>query len=315
MSFHYVETEFARIASARYGCNATIVLDSCNDLTDDCNCLYYMIDADVGPLSHYPDRPVISAFKRHDFMAFEPDLQVEMLISKCDRDLEKNREKYRTLAAIIAELPAEQACRLRDLRLRIMYSHPEGAEINCNWIGYGNDLQIVMQLLEVTAYRGDNLRDVVTKALERAAQRDIRLEVLAARGLRLDAPLRALLRDTGHTESDLIEAAKLHGYTRSREQYEKGLGAMSFAGHLIKLSFTDGNVTSEISINDAITWSKGCLTVRDLDLPAIMATSLRGNSLRSVVDHPWLDGLVVTSVNQSKAKSGRSCVTFMTKAA
>lgn len=224
----------------------------------------------------------------------------------------------RSFSIALANYRKDHPEKLKDARLTLEWKGQLGIQknvldyyIRLHWTGYSENLEIEPQREGMYCHE-DEVVGKVYSLLKRMGTREDRRKKLAEKGLRFDGPLRAFLEETGRTKKELIDAALDHKIIGNQKDSAISK-TMEFAGRNISLSITDGKVQSKISLNENVHWSKGCLTARGVEIPDAVMTALKGKPLRSVLDHPWLDNLVITSVSMSKDKKNESCTTFMTR--
>lgn len=183
-----------------------------------------------------------------------------------------------------------------------------------NWDGYGDDLQIEKQYRMFYCNESE-IKEKSQEILTGLVKRDIRLEKLSVKGLEFDLPLSAFLREYGYSEERFMEIIKTNGLNKPENPWKVRAKTIVLEGKEISLTFYDGKILSGIKLNEQILWSKGCLTVQGINLPEIMVSALKDKPLRSVVDHPWLEGLIITSVRLPDDNKKTSHITFMARKA
>ncbi len=248
------------------------------------------------------------------FRNMSEDQRIALVVESVGRDLERNRDHYTQIADALVSIP-EARRSLQGLKVKVTWSAGGAAQIKATWRGVGNDLSEGRQIHHIE-HELNQGAEVLAKKLMSLATRDRRLRLLAANtGVTLDAPLEAFLRSVGRTPGEFIDAARAHGFCKPREsRHDPAPAPMEFSGRAISATFTDGLVSSRFQLGEGVSWSKGCITARDLVLPDSVVSSIRGRPLREVVDHPWLEGLVASSAVQTAGRSGH-CVTIMTRRA
>lgn len=88
---------------------------------------------------------------------------------------------------------------------------------------------------------------------------------------------------------------------------------MAFKGKKLSIKFRDGYMISKFKLAENVTWNKGNLKIIGVYLPAALIISCTGRKFREVVDHSWLDGLVITHSNAVTKKDGTKLIKFNTK--
>lgn len=252
---------------------------------------------------------VYKYWTKADFLELSIDQQVDALVYDYKTNLKNNRVSYGLMAVAEDTLTAKQREQLPDLRLRRKTAVLNGYILNVSWKGYGNNLLYGTQNEVITIWH-NNINEL-EKRLVYLAHWSKQNSKAAERGYTLDLPLQAFIKEEGLTTEQFISIMHESGLLK----VERSSGTVKIGTQKIGVSFVSGKITSRIAINNNLKWSKGCLTARGVNFPDSVAQAIIGQPLRKVVDHPWLEGLQVTTVNQSKSNNGDMCATFMTKVA
>lgn len=327
MLFGEIEEGFAAEARTRYGYDVRLRLKYIQ------NYIYYTISSDRGAHSHFSekmssfqilrkkslrsDERVRQKWDIREFEAIPLSEKIEAIIIECDEMIAENGRVYNSFTKAKDSYIKEFPNSLKDVKLNLERDWKSENSLSCevvvSWMGYGDHLLLEKQEIPFYFYGcEDNLIKRACRAMKEAAAKESKRAKLAEKGLTLDAPLRHLLVNTKSSQDGLLKAAE-NGELLKSESGIKNKNPFHFVDHEISLSFTDGKVQSVIKLNEKITWAKGCLVIRDTEFPETVLMALKGKPLRSVVDHPWLDNLVVTSASSSRSKKNEACTTFMTK--
>lgn len=112
-----------------------------------------------------------------------------------------------------------------------------------------------------------------------------------------------MLTASGDTQSDAVRKAVF-------ECHSGMAGAalpVTIDGITASVRMDRGRLLSTIDFADGVRWVKGGLELAQV-IPETMALSVRGEPLRRVVDHPWLDGLTIKSLRSVGRKTRISVV-------
>lgn len=258
------------------------------------------------------DRSSPTAFwDKTAFCRLSQDKQIELLIRDYPEKIRLNKEIFDAIRATEDSVSEQDREVMKDLEVRKIGEDTEHFNISITWTGRGSNLLVARQAshFRVNAREVSDLTGFLARKIHAAATMTRTNEKAAARGYTIERPLQAFLLDAGWTQEQ---------FTR---EVLKNINDDSTAAKIqignwkIRIKIVHGEIKAQIALNDNVTWSKGCLTARGLTVPESLASSMVGESLRKFVDHPWLDGLVVASVSQSKNYRGETCVAFTTRAA
>lgn len=271
----------------------------------------------MASISYYP-HTLHKRKSRHyayeTFAKLSLDDQIEAFLDSIDCYLNDYGPHYRRLKAAVEDHLQIDENRLSTVGLGLARVSADEISVELAWDGFGNNLEFGRQYEANNIFSTpENMYEKARKLLARINQRDAAREALCERGLRPDRPLAAMLRDVNATCGELHEAAKAHGFARSRKLSELAPGPMAFKGKTLSIKFRDGDMISKFELAENVTWNNGNLKIIGVDFPAALIISCRGRKLREVVDHPWLDGLVITHANAVTKKDGTKLINFNTK--
>ena len=79
------------------------------------------------------------------------------------------------------------------------------------------------------------------------------------------------------------------------------------------IEFFNGDIASTFDLSDNITWKRGTLKNANFDMPETLMLQCVGRRLRDVVDHPFLEGLVIANAVKSTKKRREKVIYLNTK--
>lgn len=280
----------------------------------------YTIDADGGILSsiNYWLHPLCdenSSCYRYDIFEKIPLVdQVGSFLYSINYYLINYGPHYYRLKGAIEDHAMLDENRLGSIRLGLAQKSTDYFSVEFSWDGFGNDLEFGRQYEANDVYaKPEEIYEVARKLLARMNQRDTAREARRKRGLRPDRPLAAMLRDMNSTCEELYHAAKLHGFADSRKWQEPTPDPMDFNGKSLSIKFRNGDMLSKFKLSENVTWNDGNLKIVGIDLPDALIANCKGRKLREIVDHPWLDGLLITHANSAIKKDRTKMINFNTR--
>ncbi|MEG4930214.1 hypothetical protein QUA99_25300 [Microcoleus sp. F10-B2] len=248
------------------------------------------------------------------FAELSLDDQIEAFLNSIDCYLKDYGPHYHRLKAAINDHAQLEENRLCAIGVGLAQISTDHFSVELAWEGFGNDLEFGRQHEAINIFAtAEDIYEVARKLLARTNQRDAAREARRTRGLRPDRPLAAMLRDMNATCEELHQAAKAHGFVGRRAWQELTPSPMVFNGQTLSVKFRNGDVISKFKLAENVTWNDGNLKIVGVDLPDSLISSSKGRKLREVVDHPWLDGLVITHANAITKRDHTKMINFNTK--
>jgi len=271
------------------------------------------------------DLAIISDFDYHmrygsrcmmedQFLSLTVERQILHLIANVEEVIADVLPKYPPAKAAIQDHASTPKNRIHDVRVRLKRYWKDSCSIRVNWLGIGNDLEYGEQFESVdSVVPEDEMYLYIRKMLEKVNKRDELRETKRKRGLRADRPLTAILQSSGKTYYDFLLATEAQRFI-SRPILENGDPKLiDFAGHKLIIDFCNGDIASTFDLSDNITWKRGTLKVANFDMPETLMLQCVGRRLRDVVDHPFLEGLVISNAVKSTKKRREKVIYLNTK--
>lgn len=238
------------------------------------------------------------AYLRTDsFENGDADHQAAVLIAAFDQVVAPNIGYCADLAALVDAIPAADLALLDGFTATTAAVGPGYWRVDMEWRGLGKGLREGKTLTNYSNIDGDWKGLAAT--LDRAIARQRRLRRLVDRGITMEAALFRKLRSIGADIGDFVEKVVKADLADMKAPRRYGFPCQTIDGHKIHVGIVDGHIRGAFSLTDAVSWKQGSVVITGMTLPDTVRTACKGQAVRQVVDHPWLEGYTVSSVCQS----------------
>lgn len=226
------------------------------------------------------------------------DDQAAILITAFEQIVVPNIEYGRLVREVIGEIPSTDLAMLEGFEATTVVCGPGYWSLTMEWQGLGHGLR-----KGLTHKRFSNVDkrqwSGLAPMLRQAISRQRRLQRLIERGITMEAPLFQKLRSIGADIDAFVEATVIADLKDMASAYRETVPLQTINGHKIQPGIVDGHVRGGFSITDTVSWKQGSVVIGGMTLPDTVRSACKGQPLRNIVDHPWLDGYDVSSVCQT----------------
>lgn len=266
------------------------------------------LDREVIIADHASGEHVMTA----DFLGADALEQADILINTFNKACERHSVHLDTTVEAFSLLSAETLATLPDLDATIVWSTDTLCHLHFSWTGINDALQKVTRHDKLKGFWTPYSADLVVRRVAAIAKAQRRLDLLATDGITIERPLLMKLQ---HHGIDLDGFVQRHLDWHAAWTPEcGGLDPVRVDGESIQSAMLQGNVSGSFRLSDTVTWSKGSISVKGLaSVPQTLRTAAGGMPVRTIVDHPWLDGYDFSGANTAVSKDGTPTTTIQTR--
>lgn len=227
----------------------------------------------------------------------DADHQAAVLVAAFDHVVVPTIRYCGNLTAMVDAIPAADLAMLEDFSATTTAIGTGYWRVDMKWQGLGNGLRKGRTLTTYSNVEGD-WKDLAA-TLSRAIARQRRLRSLVDRGITMEAALLHKLRSIAADIGEFVEKIVEADLADMKEYAKYGIPCQTIDGHKIRVGIVNGHIRGAFSLTDAVSWKQGSVVITGMTLPDTVRAACKGQAVRQVVDHPWLEGYAISSVCQN----------------
>jgi hypothetical protein len=312
MSFRKLEDDFHVYAKKHYKADISVRIEKVKTVAD---FISLQISSTTPPYCYSGVNDNNSLFLRNaehfwntaEFEKLDYESQFEEIKTNVKNYFETYKNAFKLIERSLRKVRKEHKERLKDFSLKCNI-HPmreKYIEIKLSWTGFHDDLEIGRQTRNIPINSEDPKTESEKKIIHIFSllnNRDRKFEKMKALGLRHDKVMENILKLTGKTFADVRKQADRTGYDWE-SNYPMGK-KLEFEGYEFYFVCKEGHVSTIIDLSDKIRWTKGMIMLKNINVPETIRIAQKGKPVRTLIDHPLLEGANIEFFTDSQSKPG-----------